>query len=52
MMLEMDRSENALRDNLTAPQFQVEDGYVAVPSAPGLGVDVDPDQLARFTAGG
>ena len=52
MMLEMDRSENALRDNLTAPQFQVEDGYVAVPNAPGLGVDVDTDQLARFTAGG
>ncbi|MDE2856976.1 MAG: mandelate racemase/muconate lactonizing enzyme family protein [Chloroflexota bacterium] len=52
MMLEMDRSENALRDNLTSPQFQVEDGYVAVPKAPGLGVDVDPDQLARFTAGG
>ncbi len=50
MMLEMDRSENALRDNLTSPQFQVEGGYVAVPSAPGLGVDVDPDQLARFTA--
>ncbi len=52
MMLEMDRSENALRDNLTSPQFQVEDGYVAVPKAPGLGVDVDPDQLARFTVGG
>lgn len=52
MMLEMDRSENALRDNLTAPKFQAEGGYVAVPSAPGLGVDVDPDQLARFSAGG
>ncbi len=52
MMLEMDRSENALRDNLTSPQFQVEDGYVAVPKAPGLGVDVNHDQLARFTAGG
>lgn len=51
MMLEMDRSENALRDNLTYPQFQAEDGYVAVPNAPGLGVDVDLDQLARFTAG-
>ncbi|MCY4018194.1 MAG: mandelate racemase/muconate lactonizing enzyme family protein [Chloroflexi bacterium] len=52
MMLEMDRSENALRDNLTAPQFQAEGGYVAVPSAPGLGVEVDPDQLARYSAGG
>ncbi len=49
MMLEMDRSENALRDNLTFPRFHAQDGYVAVPTAPGLGVDVDPEQLARFT---
>ena len=48
-LLEMDRSENPLRDNLTAPTFQVEDGKVAVPSAPGLGVDVDLDMLAKFS---
>ena len=48
-LLEMDRSENALRDNLTAPIFSVSDGYVTVPNAPGLGVDVDPDMLARFS---
>ena len=48
-LLEMDRSENPLRDNLTAPVFQVEDGKVDVPSAPGLGVDVDPDMLAELT---
>ena len=52
MLLEMDRSENALRDKLTAPKFKVVDGYVAVPSAPGLGVDVDADYLAQFTASG
>ena len=46
--LEMDRSESALRDNLTAPKFEIEDGRVAVPDGPGLGVDVDPDYLARF----
>ena len=48
-LLEMDRSENPLRDQLTTPLFQVEDGAVAVPTAPGLGVDVDADMLARFT---
>ena len=48
-MLEMDRSENPLRDAMTTPRFNVQDGYVAVPSAPGLGVDVDPEMLARFT---
>ena len=51
-MLEMDRSENALREKLTAPKFQLEDGRVAVPRAPGLGVDVDPDALAHLCAGG
>lgn len=48
-LLEMDRSENLLRDQLTPPLFQVEDGAVAVPTAPGLGVDVDADMLAQFT---
>jgi len=47
-MLEMDRSENALRENLTGPTFAIEDGRVAVPNAPGLGVDVDPDYLAHY----
>ena len=48
-MLEMDRSESALRDTLTRPQFKQAGGRVAVPTAPGLGVDVDPDYLARYT---
>lgn len=47
-MLEMDRSENALRDNLTEPKFAIENGRVTVPTAPGLGVDVDPDYLAQY----
>ena len=51
-MLEMDRSENALRDTLTQPQFKQAGGVVAVPTAPGLGVDVDPVQLARYAVGG
>ena len=47
-MLEMDRSENALRENLTEPKFAIEDGMVRVPDAPGLGVDVDPGYLAQY----
>lgn len=47
-MLEMDRSESALRENLTQPKFTLEDGRVAVPTAPGLGVDVDPAYLERY----
>ncbi len=47
-MLEMDRSESALRDNLTAPKFALDAGSVTVPNAPGLGVDVDADFLAEY----
>lgn len=46
--LEMDRSENPLRDELTVPRFAVTDGAVAVPTAPGLGVDVDADVLREM----
>lgn len=46
-LLEMDRTENALRDGLTT-RFQPSDGRVVVPDAPGLGVDVDPGRLAEF----
>ncbi|MEX1018320.1 MAG: mandelate racemase/muconate lactonizing enzyme family protein [Litorilinea sp.] len=48
-LLEMDRSENPLRDELTLPRFVVEDGAVAVPTQPGLGVDVDADLLRDLT---
>lgn len=50
-LLEMDRTENALRDKLTQPRYTVEDGTVAVPTVPGLGIDVDPDLLAAYRAG-
>ena len=51
-LLEMDRSENPLRDEMTIPRFNVQDGYVGVPTAAGLGVDVDPDMLAQFSRSG
>jgi D-galactarolactone cycloisomerase len=47
-LLEMDRTENPLRDELTVPRFQPSEGGVAVPSAPGLGIDVDPKRLEEF----
>ncbi len=47
-LLEMDRSENPLRDRLTIPRFSVVEGVVPVPDAPGLGVDVDTDLLSAY----
>jgi D-galactarolactone cycloisomerase len=47
--LEMDRTENPLRDQLTVPRFQPNGGSIAVPDAPGLGVDVDLKKLEEFS---
>lgn len=47
-LLEMDRSENPLRDQLTQPVFEVNGGFVDVPTAVGLGIDVDADLLQEF----
>jgi D-galactarolactone cycloisomerase len=47
-LLEMDRTENPLREQLTTPAFVPVSGAVALPTGPGLGVEVDPDALAAF----
>ena len=48
-MVEFDRTHNPLRDDLLINNFTLVDGCLAVPGGPGLGVEVDPDQLARYT---
>ena len=48
--LEMDRTENALRDEMTLPRFQPVDGRVNVPEVPGLGIEIDPARLREFRA--
>jgi D-galactarolactone cycloisomerase len=47
-LLEYDRSENPLRDALLTVNLRQEGGYLPVPAGPGLGVEVDRDQLARY----
>jgi D-galactarolactone cycloisomerase len=49
-MCEFDRTHNPLRDDLLTTTFKIEDGKVEIPTGPGLGIDVDPDQLKRYTA--
>ncbi|HYB73819.1 MAG TPA: enolase C-terminal domain-like protein, partial [Candidatus Sulfotelmatobacter sp.] len=36
------------RDDLVAQPFHFEDGCVAVPSGPGMGVEVDEAKIARY----
>ncbi|TLX78227.1 mandelate racemase/muconate lactonizing enzyme family protein [Labilibacter sediminis] len=46
--MELDRTENELRDVLIEPLIVPENGYLQVPDRPGLGVDVNMDVLAKY----
>jgi D-galactarolactone cycloisomerase len=48
-LLEFDVTENPYRDRLTTQPPQVErDGCMAVPTGPGLGIEVDEEALKQF----
>ncbi len=49
--MELDRTENELRDVLTEPLIVPVNGYLQVPDRPGLGVDVNPEELAKYLVG-
>jgi L-rhamnonate dehydratase len=44
-------AETPLNTSLTRQTFPLKDGYADVPTAPGLGVELDPDVLERFAVG-
>lgn len=46
--MELDRTENALRDVLTEPLLVPHDGLLKVPEYPGLGVDINEEVLSEF----
>lgn len=47
--MELDRTENPLRDQLTTKSFSVSGGLIEAPRTPGLGVDVNLDILHKFS---
>lgn len=47
-LMELDRTENPLRDELVQPTFSPHNGRLQVPNEPGLGVNVDEDALRRY----
>jgi D-galactarolactone cycloisomerase len=49
-MLEFDIAENPLRDRLVRQPLQPEAGGIAVPTAPGLGLELDPAGIDKFRA--
>lgn len=46
--MELDRTENALRDILTDPLLVPNDGLLKVPEKPGLGIDVNAEALDQY----
>jgi D-galactarolactone cycloisomerase len=49
-MLEFDRSEHPFRQAVLKAPLEHVAGIVAIPDKPGLGIDIDRDAVARFTA--
>jgi len=49
-LLEHDVGENGLRDQLLTEPLGAKDGFIAVPTGPGLGITLEPAAVKRFTA--
>jgi len=50
-LVEYDIGENPLRDQLFVTPLRAVNGVIAVPHAPGLGIELDPGIVARYTIG-
>jgi D-galactarolactone cycloisomerase len=48
-MLEFDRSEHPFRQAVLTAPLEHEDGVVAIPEKPGLGIEVNREAIAKFT---
>jgi L-alanine-DL-glutamate epimerase-like enolase superfamily enzyme len=48
--LPAETSDSAIRRELLVRDFEIEDGRIAVPTMPGLGIELDQEALRRFTA--
>ena len=47
-LLEMDVVPNPFREEMVTQPFQLVDGQVAIPTGPGLGIEVDEAVVNRF----
>lgn len=47
-VMEFDRTPSGIRQGLTAAPFEQRDGFVVVPTGPGLGVEIDERALRRL----
>ena len=49
--MELDRTENDLRDVLTGPPIVPENGMLGIPDMPGLGVEINEKALEKYRVG-
>ncbi|MDB5392087.1 MAG: yitF [Planctomycetaceae bacterium] len=47
-MLEFDTFENPFREEIVTRPFQLEQGYITVPTGPGLGIEVNEEVLKKY----
>ena len=47
-LLELDVTENPFREVIVKQPFRIRDGYVDVPTGPGLGVEIDEEALSHY----
>ena len=47
-MMELDCSPNALRDDTMMKYFELNEGYIDVPAAPGLGIEMNEEKIKEF----
>jgi D-galactarolactone cycloisomerase len=49
-LLELDQTENPWRDGIVSAPLEVNDGFVTVPTGPGLGIEVDEAAIKKYVA--
>ena len=42
------QQENKIREELILPKLKIKDGYIEVPSKPGLGIDINEEKMDSF----
>jgi D-galactarolactone cycloisomerase len=47
-MLELDTYENPFRDKIVTKPFALQDGYVTIPTGPGLGIEVNEEAVKEY----
>lgn len=49
-MLEFDTFENPFREEIVTKPFQLEQGYINIPTGPGLGIEINEDVVKKYLA--